>query len=59
MRKKGKIYEEIEKYSLLRSLKAIDRSDVCILVIDASQGIIEHDKHIAGWIILDRFISSY
>jgi len=49
MRKKGKIYESVEKYSLLRSLKAIDRSDVCVLVIDASTGIIEHDKHIAGY----------
>ena len=49
MRKKGRIYENIEKYSLLRSLKAIDRSDVCVLVIDASTGIIEHDKHIAGY----------
>ncbi len=51
MRKKGKVYEELEKYSLLRSLKAIDRSDVCVLVIDASTGIIEHDKHIAGYAI--------
>lgn len=49
MRKKGKVYESIEKYSLLRSLKAIDRSDVCLVVIDASEGIIEHDKHIAGY----------
>ena len=51
MRKKGRIYENIEKYSLLRSLKAIDRSDVCVVVIDASTGIIEHDKHIAGYAI--------
>jgi len=51
MRKKGKIYENVEKYSLLRSMKAIDRSDVCLLVIDASTGIIEHDKHIAGYAI--------
>lgn len=51
MRKKGKIYETVEKYSLLRSLKAIDRSDVCVLVIDAEEGIIEHDKHIAGYAI--------
>ena len=51
MRKKGRIYDNIEKYSLLRSLKAIDRSDVCVLVIDASTGIIEHDKHIAGYAI--------
>ena len=51
MRKKGKIYETIEKYSLLRSMKAIDRSDVCLLVLDASTGIIEHDKHIASYAI--------
>ena len=49
MRKKGKIYEQIEKYSYIRSLKAIDRSDVCVLVIDAKEGIIEHDKHIASY----------
>ena len=51
MRKKGKIYETVEKYSLLRSMKAIDRSDVCLLVIDAKEGIIEHDKHIASYAI--------
>ena len=49
MRKRGKIYESVEKYSLLRSLKAIDRSDVCLIVINAEEGIIEHDKHIAGY----------
>ena len=51
MRKKGKIYEAVEKYSLLRGLKAIDRSDVCLLVINAEEGIIEHDKHIASYAI--------
>ena len=51
MRKKGKIYEEIEKYSLIRSLKAIERSDVCVIVINAEEGIIEHDKHIASYAI--------
>ena len=51
MRKRGKIYETVEKYSLLRSLKAIDRSDVCVIVINAEEGIIEHDKHIAGYAI--------
>ncbi|MBE6152079.1 MAG: ribosome biogenesis GTPase Der [Firmicutes bacterium] len=51
MRKRGKVYENVEKYSLLRSLKAIDRSDVCLLVINAEEGIIEHDKHIAGYAI--------
>ena len=49
MRKKGKIYESIEKYSLIRSLKAIERSDVCVLVINAEEGIIEHDKHILSY----------
>lgn len=49
LRKRGKIYENIEKYSLLRTLKAIDRSDVCLIVINAEEGIIEHDKHIAGY----------
>lgn len=51
MRKKGKIYENVEKYSLLRSLRAIDRSDLCLLVISAEEGIIEHDKHIAGYVL--------
>ena len=51
MRKKGKIYENIEKYSLFRSMKAIERSDICLLVINAEEGIKEHDKHIAGYAI--------
>ena len=51
LRKKGKIYESIEKYSLLRSMKAIERSDVCVLVIDGEEGIIEHDKHILSYAI--------
>ncbi len=49
LRKKGRIFESVEKYSLLRSMKAIDRSDVCLLVLDATTGIVEHDKHIAGY----------
>ena len=51
MRKKGRIYENVEKYSLVRSLKAIDRSDVCVVVLDAESGIIEHDKHIVSYAI--------
>ena len=51
MRKKGKVYENIEKYSLFRSMKAIERSDICLLVINAEEGIKEHDKHIAGYAI--------
>ena len=51
MRKKGKVWESVEKYSLLRSLKSIDRSDICLVVINAEEGIKEHDKHIAGYAI--------
>ena len=51
MRKKGRIFESVEKYSLFRSLKAIDRSDICLVVINAEEGIKEHDKHIAGYAI--------
>ncbi len=51
MRKKGKVYEAIEKYSLFRSMNSIDKSDICLLVIDAEDGIKEHDKHIAGYAI--------
>ncbi|MCI8569617.1 MAG: ribosome biogenesis GTPase Der [Bacilli bacterium] len=51
MRKKGKIFESVEKYSLFRSLKSIDRSDICLVVINAEEGITEHDKHIAGYAI--------
>lgn len=51
MRKKGRVFEAIEKYSLFRSLKAIDRSDICLVVINAEEGIKEHDKHIAGYAI--------
>ncbi|MFG6114511.1 ribosome biogenesis GTPase Der [Halobacillus sp. MO56] len=49
MRKKGKIYETTEKYSILRALKAIERSDVVLALIDAEEGIIEQDKKIAGY----------
>ena len=49
MRKKGKVYESTEKYSVLRALKAIERSNVVLVVIDAEQGIIEQDKRVAGY----------
>ncbi|MDQ0225088.1 ribosome biogenesis GTPase Der [Metabacillus niabensis] len=49
MRKKGKVYETTEKYSVLRALKAIDRSDVILVVLNGEEGIIEQDKHIAGY----------
>jgi GTPase len=49
MRKKGKVYETTEKYSVLRALKAIERSDVVLVVLDGEEGIIEQDKRIAGY----------
>ncbi len=49
IRKSGKIYESIEKYSVIRAMKAIERSNVCVVVINAEEGIIEHDKHIASY----------
>ncbi len=49
MRKKGKIFESIEKYSVLRAYQAIDRANICLVVIDASKGILENDTHIAGY----------
>ncbi|WP_102027186.1 ribosome biogenesis GTPase Der [Salirhabdus sp. Marseille-P4669] len=49
MRKRGKVYEKTEKYSVLRALKAIERSDVVLVVLDADTGIIEQDKKIAGY----------
>ncbi len=51
MRKRGRIFESIEKYSLLRSMQSIDKSDICLVVINAEEGIKEHDKHIAGYAI--------
>lgn len=49
MRKKGKIYENIEKYSILRALTSIEKSDVILVVIDGETGIREQDKHVAGY----------
>ncbi|BCJ85370.1 ribosome biogenesis GTPase Der [Effusibacillus dendaii] len=49
MRKRGKVYETTEKYSVLRALRAIERSDVAVLVINGEEGIIEQDKRIAGY----------
>ncbi len=48
IRKRGRIYENVEKYSVLRAKSAIERSDVVLVVIDGEVGIIEQDKHVAG-----------
>ena len=49
MRRKARIDEPIEKYSIIRSLRAVDRSDVVLMVIDAIDGVTEQDKKIAGY----------
>ena len=49
MRKSGKVYENTEKYSVMRAMRAIDRSDVVLMVLNAEEGIREYDKRIAGF----------
>jgi len=49
MRKRKKIDESVERYSVVRSLGAVDRSDVCVIMIDATEGIAEQDTKIAGY----------
>lgn len=51
LKKRGKIYESLDKYSALRALAAVDRSEIVLLVIDANEGIIEQDKHVVGYAI--------
>lgn len=49
MRKRGKINETVERYSVVRSLSAVERCDVCVIMIDATEGITEQDTKIAGY----------
>lgn len=49
IRKRGKVYENVEKYSVLRAMSAIERSDVVLVVIDGETGIRDQDKHVAGY----------
>ncbi len=51
LKKRGKIYEAVDKYAALRALSAIDRSDIVLLVIDAETGIREQDKHVFGYAV--------
>ena len=50
MRKRGKIDENVERYSVVRALGSIDRADVCVIMIDAAEGITEQDTKIAGYV---------
>lgn len=49
IRKRGKVYENVEKYSVLRAMSAIERCDVALFLIDGELGIREQDKHVAGY----------
>ncbi|MEE8857592.1 MAG: ribosome biogenesis GTPase Der [Lactobacillus sp.] len=49
IRRRGKVYEKTEKYSVMRAMSALEHSDVAVLVLDASTGIREQDKHVAGY----------
>jgi GTP-binding protein len=49
IRKQGKIYENAEKYSVLRALSAIERSDIAVLILDGTEELSEQDKRIAGY----------
>ncbi|MCL2838731.1 MAG: ribosome biogenesis GTPase Der [Oscillospiraceae bacterium] len=49
MRKRGKIDEDIERYSVVRALAAVDRSDVCLIMINAEEGVTEQDTKVAGY----------
>ncbi len=51
LKKRGKVYEAVDKYSVLRALSAIDRSEIVLFVIDANEGIIEQDKHVVGYAV--------
>jgi GTP-binding protein len=54
MKKRGKIYENLDRYANLRAMQAIDRSDVSLLVLDAQAGIRQLDKNIAGYAIENK-----
>ena len=54
IKKRGKIYENVDKYTVLRSLKSIDESDIVLWLIDAKQGIIEQDKRVLGYALEEK-----
>lgn len=51
IKKRGKVYENLDKYSVLRAMTALERSDIALLVLDATAGIQEQDGHVAGYIM--------
>src|SRR5690554_94989 len=51
IKKRGRIYESTDKYSVIRTINAIEKSDVVLLVLDGAEGIVEQDKNVAGYAI--------
>jgi GTPase len=51
LRRKGKVFEAIEKFSVVKTLQAISDANVCVLLLDATQGVADQDAHIAGYIV--------
>lgn len=51
LRKKGRVFEAIEKFSVVKTLQAIDSANVVLLLLDATQGVTDQDSHIAGYIL--------
>jgi GTPase len=51
LRRKGKVFEAIEKFSVVKTLQAISDANVCVLLLDATQGAADQDAHIAGYIV--------
>jgi len=49
MRRKSSVHENIERYSVLRAISAVERADVCLIVIDSLEGVTEQDKKVAGF----------
>lgn len=49
LRRKSKVREDLERYSVVRSLRAVDKANICLMVVDATEGILEQDKKIIGY----------
>jgi GTP-binding protein len=51
VRRKGRVFEAVEKFSVVKTLQAIDRANVVVLVVDAAEGVSEQDAHLAGYVL--------
>ncbi|MEK9895943.1 MAG: GTPase, partial [Burkholderiaceae bacterium] len=51
LRKRGKVWEAVEKFSVIKTLQAIEQANVALLLLDATQGVTDQDAHIAGFVL--------